>query len=160
MTTGASSVENLVMAHTSVGSVNQRTSIQTRSLSTVTTLVSLLHLDPTKIKGNKLWHALNLINYFEQFNLSGQLKEEPQYYENFDLETVVTPVNVRKLVDLLRDSSYNEEEIQFLEDGFTNGFDIGYEGLEMQQSTSENIPLTVGSKVELWNKVMKEVKLK
>ena len=76
------------------------------------------------------------------------------------METIVTPVNVKKLVDLLRDSSYNEEEIQFLEDGFTNAFDISYEGPEMQQSTSENIPLTVGSKVELWNKVMKEVKLK
>ena len=40
-----------------------------------------------------------------------------------------------------------------------NGFDIGYAGLQERKSTSDNIPLTVGSKTELWNKVMKEVRL-
>ena len=45
--------------------------------------------------------------------------------------------------------------------GFTNGFDIGYRGSTSRQNTSENIPIKtgVGSKIEMWNKVMKEVKL-
>ena len=42
----------------------------------------------------------------------------------------------------------------------TNGFDIGYEGPQERKSESSNIPLTVGSKVELWNKLMKEVAAK
>ena len=43
-------------------------------------------------------------------------------------------------------------------DGFTNGFDIGYRGPLIRQSKSQNIPFTVGNKVILWNKIMKEVK--
>ena len=49
---------------------------------------------------------------------------------------------------------------QFLIEGFSKGFDIGYEGNHDVQFQSQNLKLTVGSKVELWNKVMKEVQLK
>ena len=41
---------------------------------------------------------------------------------------------------------------------FTEGFDIGYRGPVNRINKSRNIPITVGSKVELWNKIMKEVK--
>ena len=51
-------------------------------------------------------------------------------------------------------------EIKFLENGFTNGFNICYEGPQNRRSSSENIPITVGDEVELWNKLMKEVKMK
>ena len=61
---------------------------------------------------------------------------------------------------LLTESQYNEEETQFLVDGFTNGFDIGYRGPEQRQSTSANIPFTVGDKFQLWDKIMKEVEAK
>ena len=44
--------------------------------------------------------------------------------------------------------------------GFQNGFDIGYEGPTARADNSENIPLMVGDKYELWKKLMKEVKLK
>ena len=40
------------------------------------------------------------------------------------------------------------------------GFDIGYNGPTERKSESANIPLKIGSKEELWNKIMKEVKLK
>ena len=46
-------------------------------------------------------------------------------------------------------------------DGFTNGFSIGYEGDPMIRQTSPNLKFRgVGNKTVLWNKVMKEVKLK
>ena len=73
---------------------------------------------------------------------------------------MVTPVNVGHLVKLLRESGYDENEILFLENGLTNGFDIGYDGPQVRQSNSENLPFTVGDRTELWNKLMKEVKLK
>ena len=42
-------------------------------------------------------------------------------------------------------------------DGFTNGFDIGYNGPTERQSYAENILITTGSTQELWLKIMKEV---
>ena len=44
-------------------------------------------------------------------------------------------------------------------DGFRNCFSIGYDGETSVQQTVPNLVLHVGSKVQLWNKVMKEVKL-
>ena len=87
---------------------------------------------------------------------------QPDYHCNYDLETIVTPEKINKLINELRMSKYDKEEIKFLEEGFTQGFNIGYEGPMDCRSTAaaENIPLTVRNKVELWNKVMKEVKLK
>ena len=83
----------------------------------------------------------------------------PEYHFNGDLENVVTPVKVERFIRLLRESQYDEEKIKFLDRGLTEGFDIGYEGPTNRQSRSENIPFTVGNKVILWNKLMKEVKL-
>ena len=101
---------------------------------------------------------LNCLSKFLQGKGSNQ--DEILYYENYDLQNVVTPVKVNRLIELLRKANYDTDEIQFLEQGFTNGFDIGYDGPQQRQSTADNIPFTIGDKVELWNKVMKEVKLK
>ena len=42
-------------------------------------------------------------------------------------------------------------------DGFTRGFQLEYDGLMERQDTSINLPFHVGDKMELWNKIMKEV---
>ena len=47
-----------------------------------------------------------------------------------------------------------------MQKGFTEGFDIGYAGPEFHTSRSANIPLCIGTKTQLWNKLMKEVRLK
>ena len=86
---------------------------------------------------------------------------EPLYFENFDLENVVTPVNVEALRKLLHDTNYDKHKIEFLVDGFTNGFSLEYDGPEDVQLMSENLKLRgVGNKTILWNKVMKEVAAK
>ena len=61
---------------------------------------------------------------------------------------------------MLKEADYPDEDLQFLINGFRYGFDIGYAGPEDRADEAENRPITVGSKTELWNKVMKEVKLK
>ena len=81
------------------------------------------------------------------------------YYENFDLEHIVTPVNADTFEQLLRSANYPLEKLQFISDGFRFGFDLGYRGLEEVRLRSRNLPLTVGSQTELWNKVMSEVKV-
>ena len=84
---------------------------------------------------------------------------KPDYYFNGDLENVITLVKVQRFIHLLKESEYNHSEIDFLEEGFTEGFSIEYNRPTDRQSRSENIPFTVGNKTILWNKLMKEVKL-
>ena len=85
---------------------------------------------------------------------------EVLYYENHNLTDVVTPVRVDILEKLLKDSNYNKEDTDFLVDGFSNGFSLGYEGPENVKITAPNLKFRgVGDEIELWNKVMKEVKL-
>ena len=83
-----------------------------------------------------------------------------QQFYNPDLTSVVTPVNVNKLHELLVKSEYLATETQFLVSGFSEGFDIGYQGPQIQRNFSKNIPFTVGNNVILWNKIMKEVQAK
>ena len=60
--------------------------------------------------------------------------------------------------NLLKLSKYNEEETKFLVQGFREGFDLGYRGDENVRINSENLRFRIGDEIELWNKVMKEVK--
>ena len=86
-------------------------------------------------------------------------RKHVDYHTNYNLTDVVTPINVPVFIRKLRESNYPLDEIAFLELGFTEGFDLGYEGLTQRSSTSNNIPFTVGDEIDLWNKLMKEVKL-
>ena len=63
------------------------------------------------------------------------------------------------LEHFLRQTKYNKVESKFLIEGFTNGFSLGYTGPTDRQDTSENIPFMVGNQVDMWTKIMKEVKL-
>ena len=82
------------------------------------------------------------------------------YYKNFDLNSIVTPVKVSKFISKLKEFNYDKDKIDFLEQGLTQGFDIGYQGPQQRCSTAENIPFTIGNETQMWNKLMKEVKLK
>ena len=81
------------------------------------------------------------------------IAETVLWHENYNLSEIVTPVHAETLETLL-----HHTQTKFLIDGFKNGFSIGYEGVENIQLESKNLRLTVGSEVELWNKVMSEVK--
>ena len=45
-------------------------------------------------------------------------------------------------------------------EGFKKGLSLQYEGTRDRADTSDNLPLRVGNKTILWNKLMKEVKAK
>ena len=86
-------------------------------------------------------------------------KQEVLQFDNFDLETIKTPVNVATLKDLLEQSEYDPKETEFLIDGFKNGFSIGYSGPPNVKVKAPNLKFReVGDPITLWNKVMKEVK--
>ena len=74
---------------------------------------------------------------------------------------MVTPVNADHLEELLNKYRYDRKETEFLIDGFKNGFDIGYRGpIKGIRRLSPNLKIRIGSELELWNKVMKEVRAK
>ena len=84
------------------------------------------------------------------------------WHENYDIDKVQTPVKAEVLNELLIKTQYNPKERDFLVEGFRHGFTLGYQGPENRRDTSHNIPITprVGSKLEMWDKVMKKVELK
>ena len=71
-----------------------------------------------------------------------------------------TPVKWRSLRSLLIETNYDEDETEFLVNGFKFGFELEYSGPADRCDTSRNIPFTVGNKFILWEKIMKEVRLK
>ena len=79
---------------------------------------------------------------------------------NYDLENIITPVKADILDQLLEDSGYDQRKRVFLVNGFKRGFSLQYQGkLNAIKRTAPNLKLRVGSKMELWNKVMAEVEL-
>ena len=87
-----------------------------------------------------------------------------EWYENYNLTDIVTPVNVGKLESILRECRYDRKKpdnFQFLVNGFKNRFSLEYAGdRSMLKQRAPNLKFTVGDKFELWSKVMKEVCLK
>ena len=84
-----------------------------------------------------------------------------EHFSNDNLDDIVTPVNAEAFKYLLIQANYPRGKVDFLYDGFTNGFDMKYEGpLSQVRRFAPNLKLRVGSPTQLWNKVMAEVKLK
>ena len=79
---------------------------------------------------------------------------------NKNWKDIITPVNATKLRDYLIQIDYDKKETDFLFNGFTEGFDLGYQGPMNRKDFSNNIPFTVGDKHELWSKMANEVELK
>ena len=74
----------------------------------------------------------------------------------------MTPVRPEVFRDLLEEANYKAKKIDFIYQGFKYGFDLGYRGPTDVVMTSNNLKFQngIGSHLELWNKIMKEVSLK
>ena len=72
----------------------------------------------------------------------------------------MTPVNPKKFQELLEATGYNKEKLDHVINGFKYGFSLGYQGKTKVKLKSPNLKLYVGSEIQLWNKMMKEVKEK
>ena len=55
------------------------------------------------------------------------------------------------------ESQYPKNKMDYLIEGPTNGFDIGYRDPQNRKDFFENMPLHVRNETKLWNKVIKEV---
>ena len=83
---------------------------------------------------------------------------EPLCEEN--IHDIVTPIDVNKYEEYLGISGFSPSASTRLVYGFRNGFDIGYRGSLNRKHLSKNIPIRVGSPAEMWDKLLKEVKLR
>ena len=92
------------------------------------------------------------------FNFVGGSPNHIEYYENFDLDSLKTPIKPTVLQNLLIETNYDLDKTKFLVQGFTHGFDLHYQGKQEVKMTSRNLKFRVGNKIDLWNKVMAEVK--
>ena len=81
-------------------------------------------------------------------------------FENLDITNIITPVKVDNLEELLNETGYNKSKTEKLINGFRHGFKIGYEGNRKIKRTAPNLKFNIGNKIDLWNKVMKEVEKK
>ena len=56
------------------------------------------------------------------------IAEQVLYYENFDLQNVVTPVDVDRYEQLLLILGYDKNKSKELVTSFREGFSLGYQG--------------------------------
>ena len=76
------------------------------------------------------------------------------------MDNIKTPINVQQLEQILTEHGYDLKKKQYLINGFRHGFKLEYKGkLKGVKRIAPNLKLRIGNKVELWNKVMKEVDL-
>ena len=64
------------------------------------------------------------------------------------------------IAELLYQFKYDQDETAYLLNGFTKEFELGYEGAEDCTLTARNLPLKCGMLQDVWDKMMKETKLK
>ena len=69
---------------------------------------------------------------------------ELEFYEEMDWQNIVTPIRVHRFAELLTETGYDKDLTQYLIDGFTKGFDIGYHGPLNRKNVSDNIPIKRG----------------
>lgn len=77
--------------------------------------------------------------------------------ENFDFNSIVTPIDYLVLEQLLVEAEYDREKTNYLISGFKHGFSIEYNGPQHRRDFSRNHRLRAGNKTLLWNKLIKEV---
>ena len=81
-----------------------------------------------------------------------------EYYSDLSWDKITTPINVEEFNRLLKRANYDRGKRKLIQ-GFKKGFKIQYHGSTTRQDLSDNLPLRdIGNEVDLWNKVMKEVK--
>ena len=61
---------------------------------------------------------------------------------------------------MLQEAGYDKVKTQFLVNGFQDRFSLGYCRQDKVKITSNNLKFVIGDEIDLWNKTMKEVKLK
>ena len=97
---------------------------------------------------------VNILNLFTEKPKAEQI----MYFENFDLEHIVTPVDVDRLEKLLEQAGYEPGKRNFVVNEFRYGLNLECQGKIEGRKVSPNLKLRVGSKIELWNKMMVEVR--
>ena len=79
----------------------------------------------------------------------GKNTQEVLRFSNCIIDNIVTPIKVNHLKYWLETLGYDKDKSEELIDGITNGFELGYEGEINRQDYSNNIPLKIGTSIDL-----------
>ena len=79
------------------------------------------------------------------------------WHENFNIHDIITPVDAEMFKQLLIETGYNSNKVNYLYHGFSQGFSLEFKGNRDVVRYAPNLKIRIGSNLELWNKVMKEV---
>ena len=90
---------------------------------------------------------MSFISDVDQRNLFDAEGREVLYFENMDLDHVVSPVKVDEFERLLVEACYDDQKTKFLIDGFRNGFSIGYEGISKSKGKLQILNWRLGIKL-------------
>ena len=71
---------------------------------------------------------------------------------------MVTPVDADRFEQLLNETHYDVSKSKFLIDSFRRVFTLQFKGTCNSKRFAPNLKIRVGTKTEMWNKVIKEVK--
>ena len=82
------------------------------------------------------------------------------WFVNHDLDNIVTPVDVDTFGKMLMEAGYNLAKTEYLVKGFKDGFNLNFVGDQKVRRMAPNLKIRIGSKEEIWAKIMKEVKAK
>ena len=107
--------------------------------------------------GTTLNQCKHLIKLFLLTDYIDRLEKFPVH--NYVLDDIVTPIKLQHYSRLLYQSEFPADKAVELIEGFRHGFEIGYRGPEQRTDSSANIPISVGSHEDMWDKITKEVKL-
>ena len=86
------------------------------------------------------------------------LLTEVDFYENYNIDHIVIPVNAERLEQVLKEVGYDKNKTEYVVKGFKTGFNLKYKGYANVRMMAPNLKLRVGSKFDVWSKIMKEVK--
>ena len=75
--------------------------------------------------------------------------DEILWKENYDLENIYTPIVPVKFEELLIHTNYPSDKTRFIIDGFTQGFDLGYEGPKQVKMKSANLKFQIRNKIDI-----------
>ena len=113
---------------------------------------------------NTFYYPLDLLSDEQQLPTVKDESEvinpsEVNEFNCMDTDNIVTPINTDLLAELLQEINFDPVKTRKLVKGFRHGFSIGYKGPMERISMTHNLPFRIGTPLDMWNKIMKEVKL-
>ena len=146
------SVESWDIQSSIVGSLNIMEVVNTENIigteTGMNTMIGKMIDEQVMVRMKRKPNNFKLKQNFSVFFI-GKNTQEVLRFSNFIIDNIVTSIKVNHLKYCLETLGYDKDKSEELIDGSTNGFELGYEGEINRQDYSNNIPLKIGTSIDL-----------